>query len=352
MEILSRREELQSVKIGDTTHAGLWLDKYLEKQVEGGGENAKAPHLKAVVDDKPVSPAYVAFFTRWQQSLERAGTLTRKAQAQGRLIIGLGSESVLETSITLHRTYGVPYIPGSALKGLAARYARTRLEDQTWGQGSEAYKILFGDTGKAGYVTFFDALYIPGSAKRDRPLALDVITVHHPEYYSGKDSPPADWDNPNPVPFLSTTGSYLVALHGPDSWVEAAFEILTLALAEEGIGAKTSSGYGRMVLGNVAEKPLVEEPDASWRKQPHRPQDLQPGQVLEGQIRSIAGFGAFVDIGVGQDGLIHISELAEGFVECIEDVVQVGQTVRVKVLDVERRKSKWRIGLTIKNVEQ
>jgi CRISPR-associated protein Cmr6 len=327
----------------------LWLDKYLKEQSAGNGESAKTGHFKEAAE-RPIPEAYRVFFNRWQQSLEQAGTVTRKAQAQGRLIIGLGDESVLETSITLHRTYGVPRIPGNALKGLAARYARNRLGEQTWGEKSEAYKTLFGTTTEAGYVTFFDALYIPDSAKQDRPLALDVITVHHPEYYRGEDLPPADWDNPTPIPFLSATGSYLIALHGVGNWVEATFKILELALEEEGIGAKTSSGYGRMVFGDAAEKPLAEEPDAPSRQQPQRLQELQPGQVLEGQVRSIAEFGAFVDIGVGQDGLIHISELAEGFVKHVEDVVQIGQTVRVKVLNVEQRGGKWRIGLTLKNV--
>jgi CRISPR-associated protein Cmr6 len=243
----SRRDQLQEVSSQSSTHVGLWLDKYLEEQLEGGGEKPKTGHFDEVAK-KPIPPAYQVFFERWQQALEQAGAVIRKAQAQGRMAIGLGGESVLETSVTLHRTYGVPYIPGSALKGLAARYARNRLDEQKWEKGSDAYKILFGDSTEAGYVTFFDALYVPGSAERDHPLALDVITVHHPEYYGGKDAAPADWDNPNPVPFLSATGSYLVALYGPGSWVKAAFEILQLALVEEGIGAKTSSGYGRMVF--------------------------------------------------------------------------------------------------------
>jgi len=207
-----------------------------------------------------VATVYRPFYERWEKSLETTGVKTRKATTQGRLVIGLGAESVLENAITLHRTYGVPVIPGSALKGLAASYARNRLEDEAWHvrrdkQGKiiymgEAYKTLFGDTTSAGYVTFFDALYVPGSAKGDKPLALDVVAVHHPDYYQGKESPPADWDSPNPVPFVSVRGGvkFLVALDGPDEWVEAAFQILGLALAEEGIGAKTNSGYGRMVL--------------------------------------------------------------------------------------------------------
>lgn len=244
----SRREVLSGVEKLGTTHVGLWLDRYLKEQVEGGGENAKGSHLQCAAKS-PVPGVYRAFYERWQQTLEDAGASMRKAQAQGRLVIGLGGESVLETSILLHHTYGVPYLPGSSLKGFAARYARTRLATASWGKDSEAFETLFGSTGEAGYVTFFDALYVPGSARGDCPLAPDVITVHHPAYYRGEPgAPPADWDSPIPVPFLSAGGAYLIALHGAANWVVAAFEILRLALIEEGIGAKTSSGYGRMML--------------------------------------------------------------------------------------------------------
>ena len=81
------------------------------------------------------------------------------------------------------------------------------------------------------------------------------------------------------------------------------------------------------------------------------PEGLRPGQVLEGEVHRVAEFGAFVDVGVGRDGLVRISELAEGSVARVEDVVQVGQRVRVKVLKVEQREGKWRIGLTMKGVE-
>jgi CRISPR-associated protein Csm5 len=84
---------------------------------------------------------------------------------------------------------------------------------------------------------------------------------------------------------------------------------------------------------------------------PRRPQDLQPGQVVEGRVHNVANFGAFVDVGVGHDGLVHISELSEEHVARVEDVVRVGQRVRVKVLRVERREGKWRIGLTMKGMD-
>ncbi|MGP1375098.1 MAG: Tex family protein, partial [Almyronema sp.] len=62
--------------------------------------------------------------------------------------------------------------------------------------------------------------------------------------------------------------------------------------------------------------------------------DLQPGLVLEGVVTNVANFGAFVDIGVHQDGLVHISQLANRFVKDPKEIVQVGQIVKVRVLEV------------------
>lgn len=309
----SRRNKLMGISIQPSTHAGLWLDKYLEEQMKGGGENAKKRHFEAV--EKPLTDAYLVFFERWQHSLEQAGAMTRKAKAQGRLVIGIGGESVLETSITLHHTYGVPYIPGSALKGLAARYARTRLKKETWGKDTTAYQTLLGDTTTAGYVTFFDALYIPGSAKQASPLALDVITVHHPEYYRGEGMPPADWDNPTPIPFMSATGSYLVALHGAEDWVKGAFEILELALVEEGIGARTSSGYGRMVFKDTTQKPsLTEKKEESYVLARSRLLDERPPRGrFRGTLATVKGSYGFINPahGGGQE-FVHKSQIRSG----------------------------------------
>jgi len=96
----------------------------------------------------------------------------------------------------------------------------------------------------------------------------------------------------------------------------------------------------------------IEHTPAPPEGRPQRPEDLRPGQVLEGTVRNIVHFGAFVDVGVGHDGLVHISELSEEHVARVEDVVRVGQRVRARVLNVEQRGQKWRIGLTMKGVEQ
>ncbi len=74
--------------------------------------------------------------------------------------------------------------------------------------------------------------------------------------------------------------------------------------------------------------------------------DLKPGMTLEGTISNVAQFGAFVDLGVHQDGLIHVSQLAHKFVNDAREVVKTGDVVRVKVLEVDL--SRQRISLTMK----
>ncbi len=251
----SRRKDLREITGEKVSHAGLWLDKYITNQSREETESRR--QLVAKVATIPISAAYKIYYQHWEKTLTSYGAQTRKAEVKGHMVVGLGAESVLETSVALHRTYGVPYIPGSALKGLAASYVEQQLKnDDAWKKEGEAYKVIFGDTTTAGYVTFFDALYIPGTGTNGQPLHPDVITVHHPNYYQGaknKEVPPADWDSPTPIPFLSATGTYLIALAAPEiqqpaEWLDTTFTILGEALETMGIGAKTSSGYGRMKL--------------------------------------------------------------------------------------------------------
>lgn len=78
---------------------------------------------------------------------------------------------------------------------------------------------------------------------------------------------------------------------------------------------------------------------------PRRLSDLRVGMVLEGRVTNTARFGAFVDVGVGKDGLIHISKLAEGFVERTEQMVRAGDRVRVEVISVEPERNRFGLRL-------
>ena len=74
--------------------------------------------------------------------------------------------------------------------------------------------------------------------------------------------------------------------------------------------------------------------------------DLRPDMVLEGTVTNVTNFGAFVDIGVHQDGLVHISALADKFVKDPRDVVKAGDIVKVKVMEVDEARK--RIGLSMR----
>ena len=77
--------------------------------------------------------------------------------------------------------------------------------------------------------------------------------------------------------------------------------------------------------------------------------DLKPGMVLTGTVRNVIDFGVFVDIGVHQDGLVHISQVANKFIKHPSEVVAVGDVVKVVVLEVDEKKH--RIGLSMKQAK-
>ena len=78
-------------------------------------------------------------------------------------------------------------------------------------------------------------------------------------------------------------------------------------------------------------------------------EDLKPDMVLNGTVRNVIDFGAFVDIGVHQDGLVHVSEISDRFVKHPSEMLSVGDRVKVRILSVDVKKK--RIGLSMKNVK-
>jgi transcriptional accessory protein Tex/SPT6 len=76
--------------------------------------------------------------------------------------------------------------------------------------------------------------------------------------------------------------------------------------------------------------------------------DLQKGEVVEGTVTRILPYGAFIDIGIGRDALLHVREMGEGFIAKPEDVVQPGQMVEVRVIEIARRRS--RVDLSMKGL--
>jgi len=117
--------------------------------------------------------------------------------------------------------------------------------------------------------------------------------------------------------------------------------------------ALASAEFGAITVSDVLkelEKPGRDpRPDfvvARLNAEVQQISDLKPGMLLEGTVSNVAAFGAFVDIGVHQDGLVHVSQLSQRFVQDAHEVVKTGQIVKVKVLEVDAARK--RISLTMK----
>jgi len=261
--------------ISTCLNAGLWLDHFTEwEERRGELKRAEASDKRQRIPKSLNIPELCTLLSAWRNRWERMldgykaqGYSVQRftLRAASRVIVGLGAESVLETSIRLHRIYGFPIIPGSALKGLARAYAEL-VEGE-----NENDPLLFTDVfgksppdAQAGKVIFFDA--IPANPA-DLKLELDVMNPHYAPYYQGT-QPPADYHNPVPVFFL-TIGSdseFLFTMVAKEQGLaDRAKEWLTKALTEMGVGAKTVAGYGlwqeiqKADYGLSAEHPVAEE---------------------------------------------------------------------------------------------
>ncbi len=123
----------------------------------------------------------------------------------------------------------------------------------------------------------------------------------------------------------------------------------TKTLAEElGIGVPTIRDIAESLL-KKGRDPRDELPQPVLLSDVMDLKDLKPDMVLTGTVRNVIDFGAFVDIGVHQDGLVHISQIADRYIKHPTDVLSVGDIVKVRVLDVDVAKK--RISLTMKGVK-
>ena len=102
-------------------------------------------------------------------------------------------------------------------------------------------------------------------------------------------------------------------------------------------------------LEKPGRDPRPEFRTAAFREGVEDLKDLQPGMVLEGVVTNVTNFGAFVDVGVHQDGLVHVSALAERFVRDPREVVKAGDIVRVKVLEVDLQRRRIALSMRLKD---
>jgi uncharacterized protein len=122
----------------------------------------------------------------------------------------------------------------------------------------------------------------------------------------------------------------------------------------EGFATET---VGMFTLGDIREElrkpgrdPRKQFVAPKWREDVREIGDLQPGMILEGVVTNVTRFGAFVDVGVHNDGLVHISQLANRFVKDASEVVKAGQIVKVQVMSADAQTK--RIALSMKALEE
>jgi CRISPR-associated protein Cmr6 len=224
-------------------HVGLAYEVWAPTGSDGKIPDDKSTGWLKCLAKTQVSKDYVHAFERWKMSLAAAPRLSCiELQLTSRLLVGHGNGSVTDVGLTVHRTWGTPVIPGSALKGVASHYMHAHYDND------DVCRLFFGTQEIAGDIVFHDGMYVPGSASGS-PYAIDVLTVHQKTYYDTQgDGWPNDYDNPNPVQFLTVRPGtrFLIALTGSPELTELAERVLLEALCEWGVGGKKSSGYGRL----------------------------------------------------------------------------------------------------------
>lgn len=244
-----------------------------------------------------------------QANIERWGTIVRESGGIGftmttaeRLVAGLGASHVLETALTLERNTGLPYLPGSTVKGLARAWglieiaaqlevalddklgektllnviAETLISEPTEtllqslqklrpvSEDTEAFvqwfRFIFGWQGEAGAVCFVDAKY---AGEQPPKYVADVMTPHYINYYTDNGGkPPTEDDNPNPVSFITVDSgnvfafgvvprlSAFIVFEGEDrdnkltTALDVSADWLSKGLSQLGVGSKTTAGYG------------------------------------------------------------------------------------------------------------
>jgi CRISPR-associated protein Cmr6 len=273
-----RREEKKDwyyISLDVVKNPGLFFGKFIPYTLEKKEENEnKDKYLQLVIKETKFllqkTKLLKSLHERIEHWITNIGNNLEKFEAETswRLVIGLGASHPQETSMALHHIYGIPYIPGSAIKGVTRHWAVLKFADNNRKDNEkfedaikriaralengndlniEVDKItfkdlieIFGTQKQQGKVIFFDA-YPVGEIK----LKIDIMNTHYPKYYS-EGQPPADWQSPVPIKFLTVEDTkfqfYLVSKD--KDLLEKSSMLLTEALKYHGIGAKTALGYG------------------------------------------------------------------------------------------------------------
>lgn len=275
-------------------NAGLWYDKFCndwEDLLDRQEIKFKKPKwINKIVTNRPCGnneELERQRNRRWEMVAKLKGqNLCLKTDSV--FVTGLGRKHPVENGFLWHHTLGVPYLPGSSVKGMVRAWIE-QWADEKDKKEKEGIDRIFGpkqptEQPQVGEVVFLDA--IPLDTVR---LKADIMTPHYGEYYQNKERPkaPGDWISPVPIPFLAVkeaifhfaivprrqpcleapgesekssdlpVGKSREGNHRADC--EIVIDWLKEALEWIGAGAKTAVGYGRMSVDNAEQKRCEEE---------------------------------------------------------------------------------------------
>ncbi len=221
-------------------------------------------------------------------------------------------------------TASVPLL--SRVSGLSASVAKAVVR---WREANGAFKSRqqLTEVSGLGAKTFEQSAGFLRIRGGDNPLDMTGV---HPETYSVVEKIIAHTSKP--VAELMGRAEMLKTLK-PELFANEKFGVITV----------------KDILGELEKPGRDPRPDfkvARFNDGVDDIKDLQPGMILEGTVSNVAAFGAFVDLGVHQDGLIHVSQLAHKFVTDAREIVKTGDIVKVKVMEVDVARK--RIGLSMK----
>lgn len=276
-------------------NTGLWYDKFCNSW-----ENAKFQKEKWI---KTVTNRHCGDSDELDRQRNRRWEMVVKLKGQNLclktdspFVTGLGREHPVENGFLWHHTLGVPYLPGSSVKGMVRAWI------EQWAEEKEEIDHIFGlkrptEQPQVGEVVFLDA--IPLSSV---PLKAEIMTPHYGNYYQkkGKLEAPGDWMSPTPIPFLAVKEGatfHFAIVPRRQSCLETPGESdqscnilvsesregdrrsdcgtvigwLKDALEWIGAGAKTTVGYGRMSV----DDPNKERCEKEWREQKQKAKDAK-----------------------------------------------------------------------------
>ena len=169
------------------------------------------------------------------------------------------------------------------------------------------------------------------------------ITGVHPESYSVAEN------------LLSRIGYKLNDLTNKEKFVEIKSELAELNNSKNIKELAVELNVGEPTLQDIINElmkpgrdPREEMPKPILRADVLKFEDLRDGMILTGTVRNVTDFGAFVDVGVKHDGLVHISEMSENYVKNPSDVVSVGDVVKVQVIGIDQERQKVKLSMKIK----